>query len=441
MPDRHSAAPPETPVQPLIKGAFAVVFAVQFVVAIGNTGMQSILPAIGREIGIPDPLVAAIYSLSALLWAAGAPYWAGRADARGRKPLIVLGLTGFMVSMLGCTMVIYIGGKHWIAPMATFVLFLLARGIFGWFGSAATPASQAYLAERTGRERRTEAIAGLAGAFGLGTIVGPAIAPLFLLPLLDLAGPTFAFAMIAGAMLIWVVLRLPETWPPPSGLPGAAKPKGIKRAPMWKDPRVRPFLTYGFLVASCQTAQYQTLGFLIIDKLQIPPMQAQGYTAIAMMGGAIAGLFAQWGLIRMFKMGPRHLLRWGVVLAAAANVLTAFAPTYWMVVLGFALSSLGYGFARPGFTAGASLSVDQADQARAAGAVAAINGLNVIAAPLFVLLYQVVKPGPYLMNVAILLGMLVYVLKEPLLRNAGLGPTTEQETAKSVERNDGSGGF
>ena len=80
-------------------------------------------------------------------------------------------------------------------------------------------------------------------------------------------------------------------------------------------------------------------------------------------------------------------------------------------------------------------------QARAAGAVAAINGLNVIAAPLFVLLYQVVKPGPYLMNVAILLGMLIYVLKEPLLRNAGLKPTTEQETAKSVERNDGSGGF
>ena len=52
-----------------------------------------------------------------------------------------------------------------------------------------------------------------------------------------------------------------------------------------------------------------------------------------------------------------------------------------------------------------------------------------------------VKPGPYLLNVAILSGMLLYVLKDPLLRNAGLAPTTEQETAKSVERNDGSGGF
>ena len=174
----------------------AIVFAVQFVVAIGNTGMQSVLPAIGREIGIADPLVAAIYSLSALLWAAGAPFWATRSDVRGRKPLIVLGLIGFIVSMLGCTAVIYIGGAKFLPPLVVFVLFLLARAIFGFFGSAATPSSQAYLAERTTREKRTDAIAGLAGAFGLGTIVGPAIAPLFILPVLGLAGPTFLIVVI-----------------------------------------------------------------------------------------------------------------------------------------------------------------------------------------------------------------------------------------------------
>lgn len=437
-----SARPlPDQPLQPLVKGAFSIVFAVQFVVAIGNTGMQSVLPAIGREIGIADPLVAAIYSLSALLWAVGAPYWAKKADIRGRKPLIVLGLVGFILSMVCCTIVIFVGARHWAPPAVIFVLFLLGRALFGLLGSAATPASQAYLAERTSRDKRTEAIAGLAGAFGLGTIVGPAIAPLFILPFLGLAGPTFAFAAIALVLLVWVMARLPETWPPASGLPSVEETNGVKRAPMWKDPRVRPFLIYGLLVASCQTAQYQTLGFLIIDKLALPPMQAQGYTAIAMAVGAVSGLFAQWGLIRMFRMGPRDLLRWGVVLAAVANLMTAFAPTYWVVVLGFALSSLGYGLARPGFTAGASLAVDQADQARAAGAVAAVNGLNVIAAPLFVLLYQVLKPGPYLLNVLILLGMLIYVFRQPLLRNAGIAPTTEQETVQSVERNDASSGF
>ena len=45
---------------------------------------------------------------------------------------------------------------------------------------------------------------------------------------------------------------------------------------MWRDPRLIPFLIYGFLVATCQTAQQQTLGFLIIDKLGVSPLAGQG---------------------------------------------------------------------------------------------------------------------------------------------------------------------
>ena len=101
---------------------------------------------------------------------------------------------------------------------------------------------------------------------------------------------------------------------------------------MWRDPRVTPFLIYGFIVATCQTAQAQTLGFLIIDKLAMSPAQAQYSIAIAMMFGAVAGLLAQWGLIRMFEMTPRQLLRWGVGIAALGNVVVAASPGYYGVV-------------------------------------------------------------------------------------------------------------
>ncbi len=432
----HSEAPPDS----LAKGAFAIVFSVSFVTAVGNTGLQSVLPAIGREIGVRDWMVAAIYSLSALLWAAGAPHWAVRADIRGRKPLMILGLVGFAVSMLLCTAVIYVGGLHLVAPSVIFIAFLLARAIFGWLGSASPPASQAYLTDRSEGQRRTDLIASLAGSFGLGTIIGPALAPIFVLPVIGLAGPTLGFGLMAIGVMAWVAFKLPETWPPESGAIRRAD-KAKSGSPMWKDPRVRPFLIYGFLVSSCQSAQYQTLGFLVIDKLGLEPAKAQPYTALAMIAGALGGLFAQWGLIRIFKLGPRLLLRWGVILAAIANVITAFMPSYWMVVVAFALSSLGYGFARPGFTAGASLAVPEHDQARAAGAVAAVIGINVIAAPLFVFVYQHYHPGPYVMNVVILLAMVVYVARNPLLRYAGQAPTTERQTAKSVERNDASSGF
>ncbi len=411
--------------------ALAIIFGVSIVTALGNTGMQSVLPAIGRSIGFPDYQVAAIFSLSALLWAFSSPYWAKRSDIVGRKPMMMVGLGGFLVSMVCCGIVVAAGEAKWAAPTAIFGLFLLARALFGLFGAASNPATQAYIAERTDREQRTGAMAGLAGAFGLGTIVGPAIAPLFVLPLVGLAGPMFAFALFAAAMMVVVARMLPES------RPAAAAPTGppTRTRALLRDPRLTPFLIYGFLVASCQTAQGQTLGFLIMDVLHLPPLQAQGYTAVAMMAGAVAGLLAQWGLIRMFRMSPKHLLRWGAATAAVANLIVAFAHSYQAVVIGFALSSLGYGFCRPGFTAGASLGVNESEQAGAAGAIAAVNGINSVVAPLFVLLYGAFHPAPFLVNAAILGAMTAYALRDRVLAHAGDQEATEAEaTQASLER-------
>lgn len=440
---RRRAARSEDPIAAMPRGAFAIVFCVSLAVAVGNTGMQSVLPAIGRSIEIPDFMVSAIYSLSALLWAFSSPWWARRSDVIGRKPLMLVGLGGFAVSMVLCGLVVGAGLVGWSTPMVIFVLFLLSRAIFGFFGAAAPPASQAYVAERTTREQRTQAMATLAGAFGLGTIVGPVIAPLFILPIsVGLAGPMFGFGLIAVVVFYIVVRYLPEPRVP---TPAAAdEPNGAAEVvtpapgtPLWRDARVAPFLIYGFLLATTQTAQIQTLGFLVIDKLSLPPMQAQGYIMVAMAAGAVAGLLAQWALIRMFSMGPRHLLRWGVGLAALGNLVVAFAPQYGGVVVGYALASLGFGFARPGFTAGASLAVSMNEQARAAGAIGAVFGANVILAPLFVLLYQRWGPAPFLVNVAILVALLVYCFRSRALVTAGVDRTPEEVVAAAqLERSD-----
>jgi MFS family permease len=414
--------------------SFAILFAVSIVVAIGNTGLMSILPAIGREIDIPDAFMAAIFSLSALLWAVMSPVWARESDKRGRRPLIMLGLAGFAVSMLCCGLVVT-AGLHHLAPWyAIFIIFLLARALFGLIGSASNPATQAYVAERTARSERTQQMASLAGAFGLGTVVGPFLAPLFILPVLTLAGPLYAFSLLAVCMLVVVYRYLPEE-------PVARETRRIAGAGLWRDKRLAPFLIYGFLVATCQTAQGYTLGFMIIDKLQLTPIKALGFISVAMAAGAMAGLLAQWGLIRMFNMGPKVLLRWGVALACVGNLITAFAPDYWYVVAGYAISALGYGFARPGFTAGASLTVEMHEQAQAAAAIAAVNGLNVIIAPLFVALYETVPVAPFLLNAVILAGLLAYALKNQILREAGerAGDDDDDATLALLERSDEGG--
>lgn len=423
----------------LPKRALAIIFGVSIATALGNTGLISVLPLIGRSIGIPDEMVVAIFSLSAVLWALASPYWARASDRHGRKPLMMMGLAGFMVSMSLCGLVVSAGLRHLTTPLIIFILLLFARALFGFFGSASNPATQAYVADHTPPEQRTQSMASLAGAFGLGTVVGPWVAPYFIVPPLGLAGPLFGFSLIAAAMLVVVWRMLPESPVKPRSAERIAQDRAEAKAnPMWKDRRVIPFLIYGFVVASCQTAQQQTLGFLIIDKS--PGMDVRHAIAIAMMFGAMSGLLAQWGIIRMFDMTPRQLLRWGVAVAAFGNLLVAFASDYWLVVAGYAIASLGFGFARPGFTAGSSLAVAAKDQARVAGAIASVNGINAVLAPAFMRLYHLHHAGPFLLNMVLMLGLLVYAFRNEQLRNADPQPAGVQaSTIAALERSDEAG--
>jgi MFS family permease len=421
--------------------AFAILFAVLLSSAAGNTALQTVLPAIGRQVGIPDVLISSIFSLSALLWGVMSPVWARMSDKRGRKPMVILGMAGFAVSMLGFGFFILMGLKGLMVPLAVFAGAALSRSIFGLVGSASNPAAQAYVADRTAPADRTNALSTMASASGLGTILGPAVAPFLVFPLLTLSGPMFAFAVIAGVVLLLVMRGLPES---PDEIPeraagdvqgekGARKPRARVR---WNDRRIMPFVVYGFLLASAQTVNQQTLGFMVIDKLQISPAKAAAFAGVAMMAGAVASLLAQWGLIRMLRLTPRQLLWLGAGCAALGNLIVAFSPDYHTLVVGFALCSLGYGFARPGFTAGASLSVGHEEQGAVAGAISAINGASVIIAPVLgVALYKWAHPSPYLMNVAVLAGLVAYALIDPIMRRVGdaTAPREARDEAQVVD--------
>jgi MFS family permease len=349
--------------------------------------------------------------------------------------MVILGMAGFAVSMLGFGFFILMGLKGLMVPLAVFAGAALSRAIFGLVGSASNPAAQAYVADRTAPADRTNALATMASASGLGTILGPAVAPFLVFPLLTLSGPMFAFAVIAGVVLILVLRGLPET---PDEIPDRADDTARKtRARVrWNDRRIMPFIVYGFLLASAQTVNQQTLGFMVIDKLHISPAKAAAFAGVAMMAGAVASLLAQWGLIRMLRLTPRQLLWLGAGCAAVGNLIVAFSPDYHTLVVGFALCSLGYGFARPGFTAGASLSVGHEEQGAVAGAISAINGASVIIAPVLgVALYKWAHPSPYLMNVVVLAGLVAYALIDPVMRRVGdaQAPREARDEAQVVD--------
>jgi MFS family permease len=412
---------------------FAVLFAVLLLVAAGNTAMQTLLPGIARSIGMPDMLVAFIFSVSALLWTFSAPYWARQSDRHGRRRLIGLGVIGFGASMLGCAGVVYAGLNGFIGAVTTFIIFSAMRMLFGIFGSASNPASQAYVASRTSQAARTSALAILASAFGLGTILGPAVAPLFVLEPLGLSGPMFTFAGVA-VLVFWAVRRiLPDDEPEAADSFGAAASEPLvsgtasgaslraATAPRAarlsvRDPRVWPFIAFGFASGSVQAATGQAMGFLIIDRMGGDALAGAQNIAIAFMAGAGATLLAQWGIIPNMKMTPPPLMRWGTAIAAAGTLGIALADDFHALVLAFAFASLGYGLARPGFTAGASLAVNRQEQGGVAGAITAMNGACYIAAPAVGIgLYSLGAELPYWLGAGALLLLLAYALKTPAL--------------------------
>jgi|TARA_R100001244_G_scaffold39766_11_gene36018 MFS family permease len=407
--------------QPINSTRMAVLFSVMLVTASGNTAMQSILPTIGTQLHIPDFWVSAAFSWSALLWVYTAPKWARQSDHRGRKALMRLGMIGFTTSFALAGLALFLGLLGWYSALWTFVLFALFRSLYGGLGSAAPPAVQAYVAARTARADRTKALSLISSSFGLGTIVGPAIAPLLIIPFLGLSSPMFAFAGIGILVMVALALKLPNDNPgyqargvvtsePYSSAPSSNSLKdeddnsdGDDEATLppqlrWGDERIKPWLVTGILGGNAHALILGVVGFLVLDRLGLrgdPEMGIQ-MTGIVLMSGAAATLLAQWGLIPLLQMGPRSSILWGMVLGATGCLLIGFSHDLHGIIIGFAVASLGFGLFRPGFTAGASLAVKRSEQNGVAGIVASVNGMAFIVSPAIgVLLYTYAGPLPF----------------------------------------------
>jgi MFS family permease len=378
---------------------FLLLYAAMLVAAAGNTALQSVMPAIGREIGIADFWVAMAYTWSAVLWVLLAPYWAEQSDHHGRKALTVMGVSGFIVSMLLCGVALLAGLHGWVGGALTFGLFAVFRAIYGGLGCATPSATQAYLASKTRRSGRVAALSALSSSFGLGTIIGPAVAPLFVFPVIGLAGPLFAFAAIAitvvTAILLWLpndkhgrragrgaAMSYPSLATPPTGASVIAATAPRRQARLkWSDPRVRPWILAGVVAGHAQAAILTCIGFFVIDRLHLTAAGSEGPIAIVMMAGAVATLGAQWALIPRLSLTPRSLILWGALIAAAGLIGTMLAADLYGITIGFAVMSLGFGFTRPGFTAGASLAVPLAEQGAVAGVITSANGISYVLAP------------------------------------------------------------
>ena len=404
-------------------GDFALLFTVMLTIAAGNTALQSVLPALGRSLHVADKGVAAAFSVSALLWVIAAPFWANRSDRHGRRAMILLGSGGFALSLSLCGLFLLAGINGWISGTAAFALFILGRLIYGSLGAAAPPAIQAIVAGRTTRAERTRALTLLGSAFGLGTILGPAIAPYLLLGHvggveIGLSGPAFLFALfgVAMAVAVWRVLpddrteamleepgahgavnAYPSIGGQSTGASITAATAPHSQTVAFRDPRIRGWMIAGLVFGHAQAMTGQAIGFLVIDRLHLAPAAALQPTGLVLMMGAGAALLVQWGLIPLLNLAPRTMMLVGLAVGAVGCAMTGLATSLYGIATAYALAAVGFGFTRPAFTAGASLAVGAEGQGSVAGKVTSVNGASFVLGPsIGVAMYDAWHPLPYL---------------------------------------------
>ena len=421
-------------VQAIPNTRVVVLFLVMLVAAAGNTAMQSALPAIASQLDMPDVWVSLAFSWSALLWVITAPKWARMSDRRGRKSLMALGMAGFIISMGLCGLVLWLGLQGLIGPVVTFALFAIFRSVYGGFGSAAPPAVQAYVAARTERAERAKALSLLASSFGVGTVIGPAVAHFLIFPPVGLAGPLIIFALFGVVVLIALYWYLPNDTPrfAARGVVTAYPNSATMNSPdtddaegraldaalpaeevrlKWRDERLVSWLVAGLIGGHAQAVLLGVVGFLVRDRLglQDDPLEAVQASGSVMLVGAMATLLAQWGLIPILSLAPRSSVLLGSVLALIGVILTGASYDFYGISTGFAIASLGFGLFRPGFTAGASLAVRRHEQGDVAGKIASISGAAYIFAPAIgVALFNWWEPATFALTGAALLFLIVW---------------------------------
>ncbi len=387
---------------------FRILFVCLVCIGLGQSMLFAILPPAARELGISPVQISIIFATSASFWIFVSPWWGRQSDVWGRRPVILIGLLGFGLSMalLGAT--IALGGSGLLPAALVWPMLIASRCVFALVGSGTGPASQAYVADRTTAHERAAGMAFVSAAFGVGETVGPAVGGV--LASVALTAPLFFTAALSAASAAVIWFRLPEEGP-------ARKHGEAPRRIAWTDRRVTPFLLVIAALQAVRATTVITFALFLQDVLGLNATEAAQRAGLGFVALAASGLVAQLVVIQRLRPTARRMLQVGVPLMLLAFVLLCAGDGLPAFLLGLASLGLGAGLVRPGSAAGASLAVAADEQGAVAGLLGGLTVLgNVFGPVLGTSLYEVDPRAPYVLNAAIMTAVLAYVWANGRLR-------------------------
>src|SRR5512136_95792 len=144
----------------------------------------------GKELG----LLVAVASFTELLFG---PVWGSISDRTGRKPILMIGVLGYGLSLL------FFG-------LATELWMLFAaRALSGVLSSATLSTAMAFIGDSTTKEERGGGMGAIGAAAGLGVILGPGLGGWLAGD--SLSTPFFVGAALSLVSVLLIALLVPET--------------------------------------------------------------------------------------------------------------------------------------------------------------------------------------------------------------------------------------
>ncbi len=342
-----------------------ILFVIVLIDLIGFGIVLPLLPAYAAEFSTSETAIGALVASFSFLQFLVAPWWGRLSDRIGRRPVILLGLASSAASYV----LFALAHDYW--------MLLLSRVLAGGIG-ATVNVGQAYLADITPAPNRSRAMGMIGVAFGVGFIVGPAIAALT-----SHSGATVPGLVAAGFCLLSLVLGwryLPETRGHTPANPRGAVPWPSVTAPY----AVMLLSVVGFAVITVVFPLF-TVQSLGLGRRETSMFFVLMGVSSAVVQGWLVGKLAP-------RVGERVLMIMGSLLLAAG--LAAIPLPGWLqwspaaegalFVGGLVALSAGTGFAWPAVAALVSRNTAGEDQGRALGALHSVASIARVIGPLFI---------------------------------------------------------
>lgn len=337
-----------------------------------------------------------------------APIWGAVSDRIGRRPTLLLTLTGTALSYV-----------LWSFAGA-FAVLVVARLVGGIMAGNISTASAAIADTHTGAER-SKGMGILGAGIGLGFVVGPAVGAAFAPGTEDLLGHstgTFAtnpFTMPAAVAfvlalvnLLWAFLRFPETRGA-TDEPSELERRGLNPFAAMKRldfAGVHSLNVAYFIYFVAFGAMEFTLVFLANEHLDYGPRE-NAYMFV-FIGLTIA--FVQGGVVRRIvpRIGERPVAFAGMAMTLPGFVLIALvtrAESSLVLYAGLFLVSVGSSLVMPSFSSLASRYVPDDRQGFALGVFRSFGSLARVAGPISggVLYFTLTSIAPYAAGAVVLL--------------------------------------